>query len=151
MKIFSKKILSKDDLHALSTEIAEIEKKTAGELRIVLRHHRHLAERKLSLHELALKEFTRMGMHRTKHRSGVLIFLLISERKFQIIADEGIHSRVEDGTWDGVAAAMSSHFKGNNFKTGLSEALQTVGNILALHFPAAGESGNELPNDVVEE
>jgi uncharacterized membrane protein len=151
MNIFSKKILSKEELNALSSEIGEIEKRAAGELRVVLRHHRHLTERKLSLHDLALKEFTRLGMHRTKHRNGVLIFLLISERKFQIIADEGIHSKVEDGTWDGIATVMSSHFRESNFKKGISEALQAVGAVLSRHFPGTGQAANELPNDVVEE
>lgn len=151
MSLFRKKILSKEELNALSSEIAEIEQNTAGELRVVLRHHRHLAERKFSLHDLALKEFTRLGMHRTKHRNGVLIFLLISERKFQIVADEGIHSRVEDGTWDGIARTMSSHFREKNFKKGISVALHTVGAVLARHFPRTGETANELSNDVVEE
>jgi uncharacterized membrane protein len=151
MSLFVKKILSKEEMHAISSEIGELEKQTSGEIRVVLRHHRHLSERKLSLYELALREFYRLGMQNTQHRTGVLMFFLISERKFQIIADEGIHSRVETGTWDNVAANMSSHFREKNFKKGVSEALQIVGNILAQHFPRTDAPANELPNDVVEE
>ncbi len=151
MKMFTKKILSKEDLQAISSVIAEIEKKTAGEIRVVLRHHRHLTERRLSLHELAFKEFTRLGMQKTKHRSGILIFLLVSERKFQIIADEGIHKKVEDGTWEGVASAMSSHFRERNFRKGVIEALRSVGDILARHCPPTPGDVNELPNEVVED
>ncbi len=151
MGYFAKKILSKEDLQALAGEIGEIEKKTSGEIRIVLRHRRHFTERKMSLQDLALKEFHKLGMSRTKHKSGVLIFLLVAERKFQIVADEGIHSKVEDGTWDSVAASMSRHFKANSFRKGLSEALQTVGQILVKHVPREGNEGNELSNEVVED
>lgn len=149
--MFEKKILSKDDLQTIASVIAEVEKQADGELRVVLRHHRHLTERKLSLHELALREFTRLGMHKTQHRNGILIFLLVSERRFQIIADEGIHTKVEDGTWEAVAATMSSHFRERNFRKGITEALRAVGEILSRHFPATGQKANELPNDVVEE
>jgi uncharacterized membrane protein len=151
MKLFSKKILSREELQTLAAEIGKMEQSTTGEVRVVLRHHRHITERKRPLHEIALGEFRRLGMHHTKDRTGVLIFLLISERKFHIVADEGIHKKVEEGAWDSVAAAMSAHFKGGNFGQGISEAIRAVGMILATHFPRTAEKGNELPNDIIED
>jgi uncharacterized membrane protein len=151
MSIITRKILSKEDLQALAQEIAALETRTSGEVRVVLRHHRHISERKLSLHELALKEFTRLGMHRTRYRTGVLILLLVSERQFHIIADEGIHARVPDGTWDTVAAGMSQHFRKGKFRDGIAEAIRSTGDLLAAHFPPESSLANELPNDIIEE
>src|SRR5690242_15751416 len=96
----SKRILSDEDLRILSEKISEAETGTSGEIRVVVRHARHWKERSLTLHELALREFRRLNMHKTAGRTGVLILLLVSEKSFQIIGDEGIHAKVKEGTWE---------------------------------------------------
>jgi len=145
-----RRYLKRDDLRFLSEKIAEAEQKTNGEIRVVLRHRRRRKERSLSLHELALQEFYHLGMHKTPQRTGVLIMLLLTERKFHIIADEGIHSRVPEGTWDSIAAVMSDHFKKGNYRDGLAKAIEAVGSVLVQHFPRT-EDRNHLSDGVVEE
>lgn len=151
MSMFGKKYLSEDDLKAISGAIAAAELSTCGEIRVVVRHRRRWGERKLSLHDLALKEFSDLGMQTTKDRTGVLIFILFSERKFHIVADKGIHTKVEEGTWSGIAASMSSHFTQGNFRSGIIEAVKSVGETLSQYFPRAAGDTNELSNDVVEQ
>jgi len=146
-----KKSLTKDDLKFLSEKIVEAETKTCGEIRVVVRHRRHWKERSLSVHDLALGEFYRLGMDKTTLRTGILIILLLSERTFHIIADEGIHSRVEEGTWESIASAMSGHFMKGNFREGISHAIERVGAVLARHFPPTPDHAGQLPNDVIEE
>jgi uncharacterized membrane protein len=150
VNLFDKKILSKTDLESLAAAISDAEKTTSGEIRVVVRHHRHWKERKLSLHDLALNEFRRIGMEQTRDRTGVLILLLVSERQFQIIADEGIHTKVAEGTWDRIALSMSSHFREGKFAQGLTEAVRSVGAELAAHFPRKSDDTNELPNDIIQ-
>ncbi len=141
-------ILSEHEMDELASLIGRAEKTTEGEIRVALREKRHFGEGKLRIHELALKEFHRLGMHRTAQRTGVLIFLLVSERKFHIVADEGIHTKVADGTWDAVAADMGSKFREGKFFDGLSAAVLRVGEILSAHFPVKPGDTNELPNTV---
>lgn len=81
----------------------------------------------------------------------VLILLLFPERAFQIIADEGIHKNVEEGTWDQIAGKMSAHFKEGKFSDGIAEAINAVGAILAKYFPRKRDDRDELSNQVVEE
>ncbi len=151
MKLLTKKFLSNYDLKNLSSAIANVEKNTSGEIRIVVRHRRRKKEKDFSLYELALKEFYSLGMHNTEDRTGVLIFLLVSERKFQILADQGINEKVEQGTWDRIAEKMIHFFKENKFNEGLREAIYAVGNELAKHFPLKPGDVNELPDDVIED
>jgi uncharacterized membrane protein len=146
-----KRSLGKDDLKFLSERIAEAESNTSGEIRVVLRHRRHWGERSLSLHDLALREFYRLGMDKTTARTGILILLLRSDQSFQIIADQGIHAKVEDGTWDAIARAMSDHFRSGRFREGLTEAISSVGSVLSRHFPKGPGGGNQLPNEIIEE
>jgi uncharacterized membrane protein len=145
------KHLTREDLIFLSKKIAEAERHTLGEIRVVLRHRRHWRERKLSLHELALREFRRLGMGNTSGRTGVLVLLLLSERSFQIIADEGIHRHVPEGTWESIASAMSERFRNGNFRDGLAHAVDRAGEELARYVPGERGGRNQLPDEVIEE
>lgn len=150
MKLFLKKYLSDEELKAVAAKITEAERNTSGEIRVSIRHSRSLNERKLSLHELALKEFTHLNMQKTAGRTGVLILLLMSERKFHVIADEGIHKKVQEGAWDRIAESMSTHFRAGNFSRGICDAVDAVGAELKKHFPSQTNNRDELPNDVIE-
>src|SRR5689334_19825278 len=150
MQFMLRKYLSKSELQLIGQKIAEAEKGTLGEIRISIRHKRFWKERKHSVHQIALAEFDRLRMWNTEHRTGVLIMLLVSERKFQIIADEGIHAKVQEGTWDRIATSMTDHFHADMYAQGLLEAVSAVGSELKEHFPSSGPGSNELPDTVVE-
>ncbi len=141
-------ILSEAEMTDIAAFIGQEEKKTDGEIRVALREKRHWGEKKNPLDRLALKEFHRLGMHRTARRTGILIFILISERSFHIVADEGIHRKVEEGTWETVAEALGRSFREGKFYEGIREAIAAVANILSKHFPARPDDTNELPNSV---
>jgi uncharacterized membrane protein len=151
MSLFENKYLSKTDLKSLSAVIADAEKNTAGEIRVVIRQRRHWKERKLSLHDLTLREFYRLGMQNTRDKTGVLILLLLSERKFQIIADEGIHKKVEDGKWDKLAGSMTDCFKKGNYSEGIAETIRAVGDELSKHFPRRPDDTDELSNEIIQQ
>jgi len=151
MNIFSRKYLSKEELQTISDAIGEVEKTTSGEIRVVARHQRHRNEKAMSLHDLALHEFYQLGMDKTRDRTGVLILLLFSERKFHIVADEGIHTKVDEGTWENLAARMSVHFKEGKYCDGIVHAVREAGLLLAKFFPRQSGDVNELSNNVVEE
>jgi uncharacterized membrane protein len=151
MNLFDKKFLTKPQLQSLAMVIAEAEKSTSGEIRVVIKHRRKWNERKLSLHELALKEFYSLSMQNTRDHTGVLILLLISNRKFQIVADEGINSKVKEGTWDQIAGAMSGYFKDRRYFDGIAETVKSVGAELAKHFPSKSDDTNELSNEIIEQ
>jgi uncharacterized membrane protein len=148
MKNLIKKIFSQEDLAAIGAAIGEAERTTSGEIRVSVRQKRRWSEKKLSLEELARHEFQALGMTKTRDRTGVLIFLLLQERKFFILADEGIHAKVEDGTWTRIADEISSHFSRNQFRHGIMYGVQKVGEILSNNFPRKSDDTNELPNDV---
>ena len=107
-----------------------------------------MLEKKLSIYDMALREFYRLGMDKTRDNTGVLIYLLLSDKKFQIIADKGIHEKVEDGTWQKIADEMAEEFRKGKFLDGILKGLDRIGKILARHFPIKPDDTNELPNEV---
>jgi uncharacterized membrane protein len=143
-----KKILSKDDLQAISAAIAQAESSTSGEIRVSVRERRSRKEKDISVEQLARREFESLGMAKTRDRTGVLLYFLIEARQFSIFADEGIHAKVQDGTWQRIADSMSEHFSRQNFRQGIIQGIQAIGKILSDHFPRKSDDTNELPNQV---
>ena len=143
-----KKIFSDADAAAIAHAITEAEKTTAGEIRVGIRQRRTRGERKLTLEQMARKEFHELGMTKTQGKTGILIFLLLEDRQFYILADEGIHSKVDEGTWARIATEMSGHFSRKQFRDGVIFGVQSVGHVLSKHVPAGRKDPNELSNEV---
>lgn len=146
-----KKILTKEELRSLSDQIGEIEHKTSAEIRIAVRHKKHWSERKLSARQVAEREFGTLGMAKTKDRTGILVFILLNERKFELLADRGIIAVLPEVFWAHAAEKLSEHFSKSNFFHGLKTALAEIGEVLESKLPPTVEAKNELPNDVIEE
>ncbi|HVN47881.1 MAG TPA: TPM domain-containing protein [Bacteroidota bacterium] len=144
-----KKIFSQEDLNAIAHAIGEAEKTTSGEIRVSIRQKRGWRERKTPLEQLAQKEFYALGMKKTNDRTGILIFLLLHDRRFHIYADEGIHAVVQEGTWENIAKEMSEHFSQQKFRDGVIHGVQSVGAVLANYFPPRPGDADELSNEVV--
>ena len=148
MKNLVKQMFTKEDLVAIASAIGEAEKTAAGEIRVSIRQKRKWRERKRTIEEIARQEFHLLGMTKTKDRTGILIFLLLEDKRFFILADNGIHTKVEDGTWDKIAKEMSNHFSQKNFRIGIVHGVHSVGMELSKFFPRKADDTNELPNEV---
>lgn len=146
---YIKKYLSKSDFEELTEDIGKIEAETTGEVRLCFKLKRGFHERKLTSREIAMKEFFKLGMDKTEEKTGVLIFILFGEKKFEIVADEGINSKIKQETWDLIINHLNSEFSQGNFKTGLMKCLNEIKIILVKEFPARFVNKNELSNDIV--
>ncbi|HQT92907.1 MAG TPA: TPM domain-containing protein [Candidatus Kryptobacter bacterium] len=145
------KILSKEQLKQLSGQIGAIEEKTSAEIRVVVRHRKHWSERKLSARQVAEREFRKLGMTKTKEGTGILVFILVGERQFEILADHGIIKVLPDEFWANLAGKLSEHFSKKNFFHGLSVSLAEIGEVLESKLPRTSSNPDELPNDIIEE
>lgn len=145
------KILSKEQLKQLSGQIGTIEEKTSAEIRVVVRHRKHWSERKLSARQVAEREFRKLGMTKTKEGTGILVFILVGERQFEILADHGIIKVLPDEFWANLAGKLSEHFSKKNFFHGLSVSLAEIGEVLESKLPRTSSNPDELPNDIIEE
>ena len=101
-----------------------------------------------SIEKAADKAFGRMGMARTRERTGVLFFIVPSRRRFVVLGDRGIHEKVGQEFWDRIATAVSEKFREGDFTGGLVKGIEEVGHQLSTHFPHAATDKNELADDV---
>jgi putative membrane protein len=100
--------------------------------------------------EAALAQFMAHGVHLTEKRTGVLIYVALANRRVEVVADAGIHRKVEQSAWDEIAQDVVQAARAGALTDGLARAVQRAGDLLALHFPPAPLDRNELPDRVVE-
>jgi uncharacterized membrane protein len=103
------------------------------------------------IRERALFWFGKLRVWDTEHNNGVLIYLMLAERRIEIVSDRGISRHVHDAHWQAVVQGLGQHLQTGDFDTGLTQALQEVSALLVQHFPLQeGDANpNELSNRVV--
>jgi putative membrane protein len=98
----------------------------------------------------AREQFLLRGLHRTRGRAGVLLFVAVAERRVELIADEGINARVGPGTWDAIVAGFTAAVHDGRIADGFVAAIAAVADVLAVPFPRDAADVNELPDRLVE-
>ena len=83
---------SDDDFLRISNKIKDSEKITSGEIRVSVRQNKNFTNKKKDIRKLAEEEFFKLNMHNTRDKPGILLYLLLTDRQFYILADEGINS-----------------------------------------------------------
>lgn len=136
-------VFTEDEQQRIQKAVAAAEKNTSGEIRVCV-------EKTCSDDTLdrAAKYFTQLGMHKTKLRNGVLIYVATVDRKFAIIGDAGINQVVPADFWDDTKEDMLSHFKYGNLLEGIITGIANAGEQLKKYFPHALDDKNELPDDI---
>jgi len=135
------RLKNKIDSARVQTAIEAAEAKSSGEIVV------SVAELYLgNIHAAAQHAFERLGVANTQLRNGVLLFIAPARRRFEIVADEGARDKVTPGFWDVVAGRLSQRFAAHEYTAGLVEAIETIGDELAVRFPRCAGDINELPD-----
>ena len=87
-------------------------------------------------------------MQNTAERNGVLFYLAVNDRKFAVIGDAGINSKVPAGFWDCIKELLQAKFREGKFTEGLSEGIILAGIHLKKHFPHNKNDVNELSDEI---
>jgi len=142
-------------LQKLATQVARSEAGHSGEIRIYVEAGLPLsylwqpASMAHITRERALAMFGKLRVWDTAQNNGVLIYLLLAERRIEIVADRGLNERVAPDTWPRLVQTMRAAFKAGDYEGGLTQAVQEVSALLQQHFELqAGQANpNELPDN----
>lgn len=99
--------------------------------------------------EQAFQEFYRAGLHETKARTGVLLFVSLLEHRVVVLADEGIAAKVDADHWKTTDAAVLDGIAAGSLRDGLIAGIRRAASVLAEHFPWESEDENEVPDRIV--
>ncbi len=140
---FFQKTISIDEA-AILEAIRSAESKSRAEIRV------HLARKTGKAGTLSAAEatFNQLGMHRTELRNGVLIYVCLSERKFAILGDIGIHQHVSSAFWEVIKTEMQDLMKTGKLTEAICHGINRAGEKLQQYFPAGDHNPNELSNEI---
>lgn len=97
----------------------------------------------------ASEQFLAQNLHTTTGRTGVLLFVSVAEQRVEIIADSGIDTRVEKGTWQKIVDELTRDIGAGRTTDGFVHAIQRIGAHLSEHFPPGSIDPNELPDHLI--
>jgi uncharacterized membrane protein len=135
-------------LAAIEQAIAKGERQHRGEIRFA-------AEAALegaalfagqSARERAVEVFSLLRVWDTEENNGVLIYVLLADRDFEIVADRGINANVSSAEWEQICRRMESHFSSGQFEQGIVAGIAEVSRLLARYYPPRSGDRNELPD-----
>jgi uncharacterized membrane protein len=147
---WTRALFSDADLEAIAAAVAAAERETSGEIRVHLERRLPRARGAPATDALARATdvFTRLGMHATAERNGVLVYLAVEDRKLAIAGDAGVHARVGEEYWQRVRDAMVDRLRRGQPRDAVLHAVAEVGEVLRRFFPRRPDDRDELSNRV---
>ncbi len=139
----AKEIFSDEDLQEISAAIKTFEDLTSGEIVISFNTSSHGQP-----YKAAKRIFENARLFETKERNATLIVLFLSEQKFAVYGDVGIHEKVPADFWEETVDEMREQFASGNMRKGLLAGIHKLGENLAKYFPVSADDVNELSDDI---
>jgi uncharacterized membrane protein len=92
--------------------------------------------------------FARLRVWDTAANNGVLLYLLLADRRIEVVADRGLAGRVSDEQWRGVCVLMEGRLRAGDAEGAAIAGVEAASDLLARHFPRRpGDADeNELPD-----
>ena len=123
-------IFTADEKKKIVHAIEMAEKDTSGEIRL---HIESFCPKDVLDHATWI--FTKLEMHKTAQRNGVLFYVAIHDRKFAILGDAGINALVPADFWEKIKSTVVAEFAQGHYCEGLCTGIGMAGEQLKAFFP----------------
>ena len=135
-------------LDAIQHAVAESESRHRGEVCFVVEAELTTAQlwAELAPRDRARQVFAQQGVWNTEENNGVLVYVLLADRRVEIVADRGVASAVPQSAWDAICATMQEEFRAGRFQEGAVAGVRAASALLERHFPSTEPGRNELPD-----
>lgn len=135
-------------LARIEAAIRESETGHSGQIRFAVQHSLDAREvlRGIPARQRAIEVFGELGVWDTEQNNGVLLYFLLADREFEIVADRGIDARVGADAWESICREMEGRIRDGDFVGATIHGVQAAGALLRAHFPSDRGPSNELPD-----
>ncbi|MBI3715599.1 MAG: TPM domain-containing protein [Betaproteobacteria bacterium] len=135
-------------LDAIELAVATGETIHRGQVRFVVEAELHLMQlwHGVGARQRAIDVFSGLRVWDSEENNGVLIYVLLADRKVEIVADRGIHRHVGDERWRAICREIELHYRKGDFQAGSVTGVQKISAELAFYYPSKGEHANEQPD-----
>lgn len=91
--------------------------------------------------------FAQLRVWDTECNSGVLFYVLLAERRIEIVADRGIAAKVDGAEWDAICQRMREAYAADRWRDGSLNGIAAAHELLLRHFPGNDKAiADELSN-----
>jgi len=138
-------------LAAIDAAITASERQHRAEIRCAIEATLSAGElfRGVSSAARAAEVFASLRVWDTEENNGVLLYVLLAERRIEIVADRGFAAHVPAAAWREISDEMAATFAAGRYEAGVLGALARITAMACRHFPAQGGDTNELPDRTV--
>lgn len=135
---------SKKEKEKILKAIHDAEKTSSLEIRV----HVGMNRKGSNLEQDARDLFLKLGIQKTKRRTGILIYLCTTRKEFCVIADEGVQSKVDCALWSQLTCDAENQFKGNCFAAGIEQIVKRLVAVTQKDLPRDPNDKNELIDNI---
>lgn len=146
------KFLNPQEIQAVNKTVIAAEKKTAGEIKVLVVQSSASFKGKTSEKKTELRadyEFFALGLDHTRDNTGILIMISLAEHRVVIRAGKAINEFYDQGIWQMIVDTVIDGIKRGDSVSGICNGVSMCGDILAEHFPIKLDDVNEIPDEIV--
>lgn len=135
-------------LDRIKTAVSAAEAGHAAEIRVAIEPRLGLMSllRSQTPRQRAEEVFSLLRVWDTAANNGVLIYVLLADRQFEIVADRGIAAAVPQAEWERLCQEMENHFRSGRHEEAVLHGIRAIGERFEPLFPRYGGDVNELPD-----
>ncbi|EMY77797.1 PF04536 family protein [Leptospira weilii serovar Ranarum str. ICFT] len=143
-----KKYFSRKDLQKIEAAVAESETRHKGEIKIILESGLPIFRviQGINAKQRAMELFSEKRVWDTEENTGILIYVQLTDRKIELLADRGIYKKIGQSTLDEICERMQTGFRSGCYSESILTSIETFTQLLQKHFPPEKQNPNELSN-----
>jgi uncharacterized membrane protein len=133
---------------AIEDAVTTAESGHVGEIRVVIEAHLPL---NTALYQSTIGRardlFARLGVWDTAENSGVLLYVNLCEHRVEIVADRGIHGKIDSMRWQSICQQVTAKLADNAHQHGVVLGVELIGETLNEFYKILDDhKDNELSN-----
>lgn len=140
----------RESLHRIADAIASGERRHSGQVCFAVEGSLHLRAlwRGADSRQRARLAFSRLRVWDTEANNGALIYLLLADRRIEVVADRGLRGAAIEARWERLCEHLAQRLRTGDYEQAVLEAVAEASDVLAEVFPrsASHVQADELPN-----
>jgi uncharacterized membrane protein len=145
----ARRLVERGDEAQIEAVVDEVERLTSAEIKVFVEVALGLSDLRAghTARERALEVFGLERVWDTEDNNGVLLYLLIAERRAEIVADRGFNGVTNEPEWHDICDNLERDVASIGFVPAVVAAVRRIGDLVSKVFPAVDDR-NQIPNDV---
>ncbi len=107
------------------------------------------SEMEEEVYQRALEVFHQSHVSQTKDRTGIMIYISLLEKRVEIMADNGISSKLPEDYWQEVVSDLILNIRLGQTVKGMAKSISECGNKLIEFFPIQSDDQNEICDELI--